>query len=88
MIQVSEIIKETTSGILDENGEHRKAIPVFKKQFVKKSKDLWEIFDNSTKFSNRELINKIDETMLLLAHLKHDISEYSKDNADSIDDWV
>ena len=88
MIQVSEIIKETTSNILDENGEPRKVIPVFKKNFVKRSKDLWEIFDNSTKFTNRELINKIDETMLLLAHLKHDVSEYSKDNAESIDDWV
>jgi hypothetical protein len=88
MIQVSEIIKETTSNMLDENGEHRKAIPTFKKQFAKKTKDLWEIFDNSTKFTNRELIVKIEETMLLLAHLKHDVSEYSKDNAESIDDWV
>jgi hypothetical protein len=88
MIPVSEIVKETLSDILDENGENRKAIPVFKKQFVKSTKDLWEMFDNSTKFSNRELVNKIDETMLVLAHLKHNIREYSKDNAETIDDWV
>jgi len=88
MIPVSEIIKETTSNILDENGEYLRSIPVFKRHFVKNTKDLWEIFDNSTKFTNRELISKIDETMLLLAHLKHDISEYSRDNAETIDDLV
>lgn len=88
MIQVSEIIKQTTCDMLDENGEYKRAVPAFKKQFVRKTKDLWEIFDNSTKFTNRELVVKINETMNLLGHLKHDISEYSKDNADSIDDLV
>lgn len=88
MIQVSEIIKEVSSNMLDENGEYKRAVPMFKKQFVRKTKDLWEMFDNSTKFTNRELVSKLNETMLLIAQLKHDITEYSRENAESNDDLV
>ena len=87
MISVKEIIVETTCNILDENGEFSRAVPIFKRDFAKKTKEMWAMFDNPDKFSNIELTNKTNELINLLCHLKYDISEYSK-NTGEIEDWV
>ena len=87
MISVKEIIVETTCNILDENGVYCKAVPIFKRDFAKKTKEMCGMFENPDKFSNIELTNKANELINLLCHLKYDISEYSKHTGE-IEDWV
>jgi hypothetical protein len=87
MISVKEIIVETTCNVLDENGEFSRAIPVFKRNFSKRTKEMWNMFESPDKFTNFELSEKANEMIKLLSALKHDISEYSK-NTGEIEDWV
>ena len=87
MISVKEIIVETTCGTLDENGQNCRIIPIFKRNFSKRTKEMWEMFDNPDKFTNKELVNKANEMVRILSKLKFDVSEYSKNTGD-IDDWV
>ncbi len=87
MISVKEIIVETTCDKLDENGEFAKAVPIFKREFATKTKEMWNMFENSDKFTNKELLTKSNEMIVLLAKLKHNISEYSINNGE-LEDWV
>lgn len=87
MISVKQLIVETTTSKLDENGEFSRAIPHFKRSFSRKAKEMWTMFDNADKVTNVELVAKTNELINLLSQLKYDISEYSKNTGD-IDDWV
>jgi len=87
MISVKEIIIETTCSTVDKNGQFCRTIPMFKRNFSKKTKEMWKMFENSNKFTNKELSDKANEMISLLSSLRCDISAYSKHNGD-IDDWV
>ena len=87
MITVKDIIEETTCSTIDENGEFSKAIPIFRETFSKKAKEMWNMFLIPDKFTNKELIDKTNEMIILLYQLKFDVSEHSKHTGE-IDDWV
>jgi hypothetical protein len=77
MISIKELSVEAETSVLNENGEFSMAIPSFKKNFSRKTKEMWGMFDNDEKFTNKELVTKANELINLLATLKNDVSLYS-----------
>ena len=87
MILVEQIKVEVETDILNEDGKFLLAVPKFKQDYAKKTKEMWRMFELGDKFTNKDLIGKINEINLILNKFKYDITEFSRENGD-LDDWV
>lgn len=87
MILVEEIKSEVETEVIGPDGQHLLAVPKFKQDYAKKTKELWRMFDLGNKFTNKDLVQKMNEIQIILNKFKFDISEYSQYSENS-DDWV
>lgn len=70
----------------DESGKYKKAVPVFKEDFSKEVRELWDMLNKPEKNKNlRDVYDKAGELIGSLNFLRNNLQDYSSYSDDESD---